>query len=372
MERDLFNNLNLLTRMAGRMRGAIVASLALASSLGCEWLPGRQDLGSQGLVVTPTAISTGTLAPPIPPSLASSMHPPAAEPIGDYPPLPSGPPENNDRLADEEAPRDEEVTTAAYEPPPPLPDLDPPAPSPAPAAVLTVRIEEAFQPPAFPKAPEAPEAQPNWDERWSETVERLNQLLADRLGPQAQDKAWAARRQMAQFLRENGGDLSPEGRRELIAAIERDLPLEVIELKACRSIHGFGQYEPLPDASEIAPGDDLLLYCEMAGLRTEEADAKHRSWLESTFEVLPGTSGPAAPVCHTTLGQAEDLCRKLRRDYYVSYRVSLPSGLAPGSYRLKLIQTDLIADRTVAREIAFRIAEPASLARRVEMPPRGE
>lgn len=365
MERDL------QTRKARLRRALLPAALALAPSLGCEWLPGRQGMLGQGLIAAPAACAPDAIRPPISPSIASSLAPPATIDLAaDYPPLPSGPP--GDEAGFEEPRRDEEVKTTAYNPPEEFPDLAPPGPPPLPpSGRLTVRIEEAFSPPEFAKAPEAPQAQPSWEDRWDEALEQLDRL-ATQVMPGISEEARSTHRQMIQDLRNRGAVPDVKARRQLIASMERDFPLGILELVACRSIRGFGQYEALPDAPEVSSGDDILVYCEMVGMRSELKGEQHRSWLESAFEVLPGSAGDAPPLCHAILGQEEDLCRKLRRDYYVSYRVSLPEGLEPGDYRLKLIQKDLIAGRTVEREIPFRVTVRQSLAGGVEMPSRSK
>ena len=55
------------------------------------------------------------------------------------------------------------------------------------------------------------------------------------------------------------------------------------------------------------------------------------------------------------LGDAEDVCRRRRRDYYVNYRFELPRSLGPGSYRLRLLQTDLVAGSATSTEIPLEI-----------------
>ena len=54
-------------------------------------------------------------------------------------------------------------------------------------------------------------------------------------------------------------------------------------------------------------------------------------------------------------GTAEDVCPRRRRDYYVNYRITLPESLAPGSYQLRLIQDDLVANHTASRAVPFVI-----------------
>jgi hypothetical protein len=56
-----------------------------------------------------------------------------------------------------------------------------------------------------------------------------------------------------------------------------------------------------------------------------------------------------------SLGETEDQCRSRRRDNYVNYRVTLPSTLPAGDYRLRLIQTDLVGKRTASSELSLTI-----------------
>ena len=48
------------------------------------------------------------------------------------------------------------------------------------------------------------------------------------------------------------------------------------------------------------------------------------------------------------------MCGSRRHDFYVNYRVDLPGYLAPGSYRLRLTQTDLVAESNDIGRTAVR------------------
>ena len=79
-----------------------------------------------------------------------------------------------------------------------------------------------------------------------------------------------------------------------------------------------------------------------------------RSRLASRVEIV--APGGGEPVWTQSLGTADDLCRHRRRDFYVNYRMTLPDGLAPGSYELRLIQDDLVAGQTTTRAMVLVIA----------------
>ena len=100
-------------------------------------------------------------------------------------------------------------------------------------------------------------------------------------------------------------------------------------------------------------GPPVILYCELTGLRYQTAEQAFVSRLSSRVELVRPRDarqslGPIA-------GEAEDHCRSRRRDYYVNYRITLPSTLAPGDYRLRLIQTDLVAGQSASAELPVTI-----------------
>ncbi|MCA1685732.1 MAG: hypothetical protein LC745_07035 [Planctomycetia bacterium] len=120
----------------------------------------------------------------------------------------------------------------------------------------------------------------------------------------------------------------------------------------CRKIDGFGHYEPV-EAPSVRKGQPLLIYCEMVGLRYEADQDRFRSRLTSEVEILPAGGGPV--LWSEALGTAEDLCRRRRRDYYVNYRIVVPAKVGPGSYTLRLSQTDVVSGRTVSAGLPFSV-----------------
>jgi hypothetical protein len=137
-----------------------------------------------------------------------------------------------------------------------------------------------------------------------------------------------------------------------VESLEQFLPLEVRNLRLCRKVLGFGQYETIPGAS-VEQGHAMLVYCEMVGLKTVESNEGFRSRLSSRVELVPAAGGE--PVWSQTLGTAEDVCQRRRRDYFVNYRISLPATVSPGPYGLRLIHTDLLSGRSVSATVDFTV-----------------
>ena len=133
--------------------------------------------------------------------------------------------------------------------------------------------------------------------------------------------------------------------------VEAD-PLGIDKLTLCRKVLGFGSFESLAD-SRVKAGQRLLVYCEMTGMQYEEKHSEFVSRLSSRIEITSVTSGMI--VWKHELGPAEDVCGSRRRDFYVNYRVDLPSSLPTGLYSLRLTQHDLVAQRSTSAEIPLEI-----------------
>ena len=129
-------------------------------------------------------------------------------------------------------------------------------------------------------------------------------------------------------------------------------PLVISDLRLCRQVFGFGSYEPLA-GERIKVGQHLRMYCELTGVQYDVREADFVSRISSRVEIKAAHGGPV--LWKRELGDAEDVCRRRRRDYYVNYRVELPKSLGPGSYRLRLLQTDLVAGCSTSGEIPLEI-----------------
>lgn len=140
--------------------------------------------------------------------------------------------------------------------------------------------------------------------------------------------------------------------RAAVVALEGESPLEISELQLCRKVNGFANYDPM-DAAACKAGQPLIVYCEMSGLQYSQAGDSFHSRLSSRIELVPGSGGH--PVWAQSLGSAEDVCRRRRRDYYVNYRIVLAETIPPGVYELRVVQTDEVAGRSTSASIPLTI-----------------
>ncbi len=137
------------------------------------------------------------------------------------------------------------------------------------------------------------------------------------------------------------------------AAREENSHLNVANLQLCRRVNGFGSFEPL-GGTTVRPGQRVLLYCEMTGLRYEATDAGFTSRVASRVELRAANSKKV--LWEQELGIARDVCSRVRHDYYVSYRFTFPRSLPAGPHRLRVVQTDLAANRSTSSEVLLTIA----------------
>lgn len=241
--------------------------------------------------------------------------------------------------------------------------------------------------PAPPPKSSEPEKSPEPVVRrddWGDSLGRLRELARRRAGePGEVAEAWAIRSRVLDWLAGDGqgpvGESDRAWNRVLaalssatsaetpdepalahhlsaaVASLEAFAPLQINALTLCRKVQGFGNYQPL-GRQAIRAGQQLLLYCEMEGLKYEEGEGAFRTRLSSRVEVVPAGGGEA--VWSLEFGADEDLCRRRRRDYYVDYLFVLPGGstLTPGQYGLRLTQTDLVSGRSVASSVAFQVS----------------
>lgn len=398
-----------LGRPAHRIAPVVTAAL-FAASAGCNALPWSSRLPEAAEVKTriegdhpdatrapravrPTADRHETPAPvveesPLPPAIDRPAPAAAATPLLD------------EALVRADARTKDLVDALARDDTPaPTPPATTPAPNhPAAEAPRPAETKPEPAPPA-PPAAQAPAVAPpvttapapepkTTEESWREGVQTLRSVVRDRLhaakDPRPGAPNWVVRERLLAWLAEP--DIDPDARssgeiaqgravlkglaalldpsapapargaeiREAVAALEAEAPLEITELKPCRVVHGFGSIEPLEPAVR-KPGQAIILYCEINGLAYEPAGPAFRSRVEARVELF--RDGTDAPAWTHALPAVEDACRKRRRDYFIGHKFTLPEGLAPGNYRLRLTQKDLVADHVASRETTIAVVK---------------
>lgn len=309
--------------------------------------------------------------------------PPAPiEPVGPEPPGPI-PEEVRDPLVLEPIP-----TAEVPAPPPswaeaeleapPVEIVEPepePTPEPGPEAAAEPGPEVVAAPPAAEETPA---------DHWRVGLANLLTLAeseAERGG--ASSEVWAARRRVLDWLAEAEGEVDETSLWQTVLLMlsepeaapdpeaPNDLPppppsmadvgpdasagpargLRISDLRLCREVVAFGHYRAI-DASDCRAGQDVILYCELDGVGYESHEAGSRSRLVTALELV--AEGSETPLWRD-VRPAEDACEHPRRDYFVGYLLTLPRSLAPGRYRLRVAQRDLVSGRIASDELAFAV-----------------
>ncbi len=151
--------------------------------------------------------------------------------------------------------------------------------------------------------------------------------------------------------------------------LEPNAALRIDKIAFCRSISGFGRYQPWPEAQPYRPRDLSDLYVEVRHVTAEAAAGPHGeafvTRLVSTLEVRDANGQLVEQTdpddCRRSVGVAKfertDFSRTPPRDYFLKYRFPVPS--APGVYTVVVTVKDPVGQRSVRSKPAeFRVAGP--------------
>jgi hypothetical protein len=378
----------------GSTRFAILAIVAIS---GCHAMPLDRVEGGPNRSQSLAKASRATLLPATvamePPAEMSSIEPVLTAQANLTPVDPSAPTPLLDAALQKVKNLDQ--------PPVPAPDPISPSPSPTsgpepapPSAMFTAPlpielpnvVPAKAEPVALavnPTTAEPPRKEPEParpEDLWRDGVRKLNSLArvkveqsggsASPWGLRSRILAWLAEpdinpeidphetegvRTVLRALDDPPSDASRKGDvvRSAVLVLEDKAPLELADLKLCYRVDGFGDYKPFEPPVRKA-GQEVIIYCEIDGLRFEQTSNGFRTRLAGQLEFFSESGGP--PVLVKSLGTAEEICRKRRRDYYVVYKIVLPKPLSPGEYRMKLTEKDLNSDHSATRELTFFVA----------------
>jgi len=277
--------------------------------------------------------------------------------------------------AQEEAMR--QVQSLATPHPEPEPEPEPPPAPPRDEAVARASAEIEIEAEPEPPAPADPATE------WRDGVDRLKKLAresADRPADSDDEeraRLWAARAELIDCLPDDlsataapavlpravalladaaaGSDADAQalstGIESAVTKLEDRVPLGINALELCRKINGFGSFETI-DPKTLKAGRPVLVYCELAGLRYGQEGDEFVSRVSTRIELL--RAGDGSKVWEIQ-GEAEDRCRRRRRDSYVSTLVNVPESIEPGDYSLRLTQTDEAAGASTSAELPVTI-----------------
>lgn len=148
--------------------------------------------------------------------------------------------------------------------------------------------------------------------------------------------------------------LTSEQFQNALRHLQPQAKLQLHGLTFCQQIDGWGQYQPF-ERDEFEPGQPVLLYAEVQNFSSEMTpEGLFRTRIVSQIEIVRLGAEPQV-LEQEHLGEAEDLCRARRTDYYSSYRIELPTNLTPGQYELRLQVEDFLTQRTTQQSVGFQV-----------------
>ena len=158
----------------------------------------------------------------------------------------------------------------------------------------------------------------------------------------------------------NNSDIEPMERktqaiaqlRTAVHHLQDSARLQIRNLNFCHRIDGFGNYERFPQ-DVFAPGDAVLLYCELRNFHSEPtADGHYESKMRSSIQFI--RQGDNLVADQAEFDSTTDLSRTVRTDYFHAHRLDLPQ-LAPGAYILKLRVEDELSGKIATESIPLTI-----------------
>jgi hypothetical protein len=174
-------------------------------------------------------------------------------------------------------------------------------------------------------------------EFWTKELAGLASMFDQQDGRDAQQRTAEAARQLQQAA----------------AKLAQSTPLAIHNLAFCTEVSSFGVYKPMPSQT-FKPGQQLLLYAEVENFLSEATDKGYRTTLSSRWELLDARG---QRVAGEDFGATEELCRNVRRDFFVRYFLKLPKPLPAGQYTLVLAIDDTLAAKSARGQISLSVAE---------------
>jgi len=130
--------------------------------------------------------------------------------------------------------------------------------------------------------------------------------------------------------------------------------LEVRSLAFCTEVESFGRITPFA-STRFTAGQQVILYSEVDSFSAERLSDGYETQFQGSYEVFDASGKRLA---QKVLPADQQVCNNYRRDYFIAYRLHLPSQLEPGKYRMELTMEDLKGKKYGQSSIDFEIIAP--------------
>ena len=140
-----------------------------------------------------------------------------------------------------------------------------------------------------------------------------------------------------------------------LAAMLRPLAqLTISKMCFCSYIKNYGEYQPLQDEHGFEPGERVNLYVELENFATERRGSRFFISLATQMDILDEYGKVAWPY-RLNDSNDPDVSRTPHRDFFITYRFSIPRDIPPGRYILKLRVKDMATQRITEHTLDFRV-----------------
>jgi hypothetical protein len=124
--------------------------------------------------------------------------------------------------------------------------------------------------------------------------------------------------------------------RDAVFHLASSSSLEVRNLAICQRVDSFGCYTEF-EPYEFSPEQEVILYVEVGNFSVEQKEGGYETELQGSYQILDNSG---RSVADTDLMLDKQICRNMRTDYFLPYRVFLPKNLSPGKYRIQVTVED--------------------------------
>jgi hypothetical protein len=149
-------------------------------------------------------------------------------------------------------------------------------------------------------------------------------------------------------------DTPPEPAAPPIAPAPTDAALAVENACFATKVQAWGVVERFA-ADRFRPGQEVIVYFELAGLSASESSAGHTTCIDSTLRLVAADG----TVIHAwSFEPIAETCRARRHDYFARYVVRLPETAAAGACRIELGVTDTLSGKAASATLPLELLTP--------------
>ncbi len=196
-----------------------------------------------------------------------------------------------------------------------------------------------------------------------DAVERLHTLFLgiQRRAIEQDAESPTSRVQVGGPTTTGGGGFDRKSLDEALADAFGEMPVTIVHAALCRSVSGYGVYEPMDSHNFLAGQNNrVIVYVEVEDFAAAKLDNDRRE-VRLNQELILYKEDDGLAVWRHEPTQIVDVSRNRRRDFYVVQMITLPARLSAGKYRLKVRITDQHGDSVDETTLKIHVVADARL-----------